>query len=102
MKKMLGFLVMAACLSTSAVMANEAINGLVFKEVVQPGGGSGSVGISKVGKASCKSYFALVALGDCSISTAMKNGKISSLSHYDEDIVNILGYKKVIVKAYGQ
>lgn len=102
MKKALGFLALAVCLSATAAFANEAISGFVFKEAVQPGGGSGSVAPSKCGKAECKSYFGIVALGDCSISTAMKNGRISSLSHYDEDIVNILGFKKVTVKAYGQ
>lgn len=102
MKKLLGFLVLAVCLSTSAAFANEAISGFVFKEATQPGGGSGSVSPAKCGKATCKSYFGLVALGDCAISTAMKNGKINSLSHYDEEIVNILGFKKVTVKAYGQ
>lgn len=102
MKKVLGLLTLAVCLSTSVALANEAVTGFVFKEAVQPGGGSGSVGVSKVGKATCTSYFGLVALGDCSITTAMKNGKVGALSHYDEDVVNILGYKKITVKAYGQ
>lgn len=87
---------------TSVAMANEAVTGFVFKEAVQPGGGSGSVSPAKCGKAECTSYFGIVALGDCSISTAMKNGKISNLSHYDQDVKNILGYKKILVKAYGQ
>jgi hypothetical protein len=43
-----------------------------------------------------------VALGDCSIQTAAKQGKINNLSHYDTEIVNILGFSKVKTYAYGQ
>lgn len=82
--------------------AMESNCGFIYKEASQPGGGSGSVGINKVGCAQCISYFGLIARGDCSITRAMKNGKISNLSHYDEEVVNILGYKKINVKAYGQ
>ena len=73
-----------------------------FKETKQPGQTSTHAQPVKTGIATCKSYFGLVALGDCSINTAMKNGKISILSYYDEDITNILGFKKVVIKAYGQ
>lgn len=102
MKKLLGTLALMVCLSATVANANEAVSGFIYKDAVQPGGGSGSVSPAKFGKATCTSYFGLVALGDCSIATAMKNGKISSLSHYDQDVKNILGYKKIVLKAYGQ
>lgn len=101
MKKILATLVLMTALCSSA-FANEAINGFIFKEAMQPGGGSGSVAASKVGVAQCKSYFSIVAVGDCSLTTAMKKGKITNLSHYDEEVLNILGFKTVKVKAYGQ
>lgn len=82
--------------------ATENPMGILYKDASQAGGGSGSVCVTKVGSAQCISYFGMVAQGDCSITTAMRNGKISSLSHYDEKIYNILGYKKITVKAYGQ
>lgn len=104
MKKFLGlaacavFLMGAAQLSASA----DQVTGFVFKEAKEAVGGSGSVAPAKMGCSSCVSYFGIVALGDCSIRTAMKNGGINNLSHYDSEIVNILGYKKVKIKAYGQ
>lgn len=104
MKKMalaISALALAVSIPLSA-MANEPVTGFIFKEAVQAGGGSGSVNIHKTGCAECKSYFGIVALGNCSITQAMKNGKINNLSHYDEEIVNILGFKKITVKAYGQ
>ncbi len=101
MKKILAALLLSGMLCTAA-LASETPMGMIFKEVKQPGGGSGSVGISRVGSATCKSYFGIVALGDCSIRSAMRNGKISALSHYDEEVLNILGYKQIIVHAYGQ
>lgn len=101
MKKIMAALMVLSMVSTVA-LAGEIPVGFIYKEATQTGGGSGSVAISKVGTSSCKSYFGIVALGDCSITTAMKNGRISNLSHYDEVISNIMGYKKITVRAYGQ
>jgi hypothetical protein len=57
----------------------------------------------KVGIAECKSYFGLVAIGDASIETAMKNGGITKIHYVDWDVKNILGiigtYK---VTVYGE
>lgn len=86
----------------SASVANESPTGFVFKEVIQAGGGSGGAANLKVGCSECTSYFGFVAIGDCSIQSAMKQGNITKLSHYDEEILNILGYKKITIKAYGQ
>ncbi len=104
MKKLLSVLfgiVVFSAITTTAAQAEE-IYGLIYKNTVEPGGGSGSVTTGKVGTAVCKSYFGIAATGDCSIKTAMTNGKINNLSHYDKQIKNILGFKTVTVKAYGQ
>jgi hypothetical protein len=57
----------------------------------------------KVGIAECKSYFGLVAIGDASIETAMKNGGITKIHYIDWDVKNVLGiigtYK---VTVYGE
>jgi TRL-like protein family len=45
----------------------------------------------KTGTAECKSYFALVATGDCSIETAEKNGGITKVNHIDWKADNVLG-----------
>ncbi len=46
---------------------------------------------TKVGTAKCQSVLALVATGDCSIETAMKNGGISKVHHVDWEANNVLG-----------
>ncbi|MDD3594517.1 MAG: TRL domain-containing protein [Candidatus Gastranaerophilales bacterium] len=104
MKKLLATLVFGTVLSmTMALNANaEGVIGLIFKEATEAGGGASPIVATKVGSATAKSYFGIVALGDASITAAMKDGKIRSLSHYDIETLNILGFKKVTTKAYGQ
>jgi hypothetical protein len=60
-------------------------------------------GAEKVGRAECMSVLGLVATGDASIETAMKNGNITKVTHIDWEAKNILGiignYKCTV---YGQ
>ncbi len=48
----------------------------------------------------CKSVLGLVAVGDCSIDAAKKNGGITKVNHVDMDVMNILGiygsYKVIV------
>lgn len=101
MKKLVLLLAMATVLTPLRASA-EGLMGIVYKDTVEPVIGSGSVAPTKVGTACAKSYFGLVAIGDCSVAAAMRNGKICNLSHADVAVKNILGYKEVKVKAYGQ
>ena len=58
---------------------------------------------TKVGTAECKSLLSLVATGDASIDTAMKNAGITKVNHVDwecENILGIIGTYRVIV--YGE
>lgn len=104
MKKLLAILAFGVVISMSmALNANaEGVVGIIFKEASEAGGGASSVVATKVGTSTAKSYFGIVALGDASITAAMREGKIKSLSHYDVETLNILGFKKVTTKAYGQ
>ncbi|MDN5870589.1 MAG: TRL-like family protein [Nitrococcus sp.] len=45
----------------------------------------------KTGVATCRSFLALVALGDCSIDAARKDGGIAEVLYVDWDAKNILG-----------
>jgi hypothetical protein len=45
----------------------------------------------KTGTATCQSILSLVATGDCSLETAMKNGGITKVHHVDWEVKNILG-----------
>jgi len=58
---------------------------------------------SKQGESSCYSILGLVSLGDASISTAAKNGKISKVMHADYKYFNILGvYQEYTTVVYGE
>ena len=46
---------------------------------------------SKIGVSQCTSILGLIALGDCSIATAKKNGDITKVYSVDGQVKNILG-----------
>ena len=58
---------------------------------------------NKIGRASCKSYVWVVAVGDCSVKAAMENGNISKIHHVDTDIESILAglYGRATTVVYG-
>jgi hypothetical protein len=65
--------------------------------------GDSNVKATKVGTAESKSILAMVATGDCSIETAMRNGGITRIHHVDweaENVLGIIGTYKVTV--YGE
>jgi hypothetical protein len=102
MKKILGLIAAAAVLGLHAPANAESVFGAIFQETIQPAGVASEVVPAKSGAATCKSYFGIVALGQCGVKDAMKNGGISGLSFYDVETLNILGFKKVTTKAYGR
>jgi hypothetical protein len=60
-------------------------------------------GFSKHGEASCSNYLGLVAVGDASLDTAMKNGGITKVHHVDCRYQVILGlYSKFTLVVYGE
>jgi hypothetical protein len=66
-----------------------------------PGMATSNSGVStKTGEAQCISVLALVAVGDCSIDAAKKNGGITKVYNVDWDVRNILGiygtYKVIV------
>jgi uncharacterized protein YcfL len=64
--------------------------------------GEGPVGYSKVGKAEASSVLGLVATGDASIQTAVKNGNIKTIKYVDYHVENILGViAKYTTTVYG-
>ena len=99
MKKLVATLALLAC---TAVAANAAETiGYIYQNGTTPGGGYTATTAAKTGETTCKSYFHIVGLGDCSVQTAMKKGGIKSLAGYDVYKKNILGYQKITVKAWG-
>ncbi|HPI92205.1 MAG TPA: TRL-like family protein [Deltaproteobacteria bacterium] len=59
---------------------------------------------TSTGKASCASYVWLVALGDCSVETAMKNGNITKVHHVDSEFTSYFFgiYTKFTTVVYGE
>jgi hypothetical protein len=55
---------------------------------------------SKTGEAECMSVLSLIAIGDCSIDAAKKNGGITKVNNVDWNAMNILGiygsYKVIV------
>lgn len=102
MKKIiLSLICLIVFLSTSIPANADVIYGLIYKNSTEPLLGSGSASRSRMGEATCTSFLGLVGFGDCSVATAMQKGRIRSLSHADMQIRNILGYRVVKVRAYG-
>ena len=75
--------------------------GTFYTGVKFPLAATGNSGVStKTGEAKCMSILSVVAVGDCSIDAAKKNGGITKVHHVDWDAMNILGFYgsyKVIV-----
>lgn len=89
-------------LTFGMVSANAAQTiGYIYQNATTPGGGYTATADKKIGTTSCKSFFYIVGLGDCSVETAMKNGKIKSLGGYDVHKKNILGYQVITISAWG-
>jgi TRL-like protein family len=66
--------------------------GGIYTGTKMPFTATSNSGVStKTGQAQCISILGLVAVGDCSIETAKKNGGITKVNTVDWDIKNILG-----------
>lgn len=65
--------------------------------------GEADEGYSKIGTATATSILGIIATGDASITTAMKNGGISTVHHVDHTSKNILGiYAEYTTVVYGE
>lgn len=100
MKKLFATLALLAVVAMPACASSETI-GYIYQDGTTPGGGYTSTAAAKTGTTTCKSYFHIVGLGDCSVQTAMKKGGIRSLAGYDVYKKNILGFQEITVKAWG-
>jgi len=76
--------------------------GALYTEVKLPMSATANPG-KKHGTAECRSILSLVAIGDCSIDAARKNGGISKVSLVDWEAKNILGiYGEYKVNVVGE
>lgn len=57
----------------------------------------------KKGSAGSMSILGIVAIGDCSIAAAARNGGLTSIDYLDYEYFNVLGvYQRAVVNAYGK
>jgi hypothetical protein len=87
------FLISFAALILSGCAYNSPVPGVIFTSTTFPSGDKvklDSETVSKQGKSSCYSVFALVAFGNCSITSAMTDGRITKIHHVDSSSMNVL------------
>ena len=100
------FLLFFAALILSGCAYNSPVPGVIFTYTTFPSGDKvklDSETAGKRGKSSCYSVFALVAFGDCSIKSAMKEGGITKIHHVDSSSMNVLYfYFKYDTIVYGE
>jgi len=94
MKKTLTLAAMTAAaaltFSGCAMTVGSPATGFILNNSKGPGGATDNK-IVKTGTSKCQSILGMVATGDCSISTAAKNGGITKVATVDYDVSNILG-----------
>lgn len=96
------FILTLVILGLTTLGANaEFLGGFIYNGTTTPGGGYTATVATKQGSATCKNIWFIVTTGDCSVRAAMKNGNIKSLSGYDVQRENILGFQTITVKAWG-
>jgi hypothetical protein len=78
--------------------------GVIYTELKLPVIATGEIGREmKIGTAECRSVMGIMATGDASIATAMKNGGITKVYYVDWQVENILGLiGKYKVTVYGE
>jgi hypothetical protein len=98
MKKIILSLVAVAALSTPVFA-----KGVIYENSTEPSTLSlQTQKACKVGTATCKNYFGLVQIGDCSYEAAMKNGKITQVHHHDNQVKGWFFLKRQTTKVYGE
>ena len=89
MTKILSVAALAAILFSGC--ASSTPTGALFTGVKLPVSGNQGASGNKTGEASCMSLLGILATGDCSVSTAAKNGGITQVQSVDTRVDSILG-----------
>ena len=101
MKRIFGLLSFLAIFAVASLPSSANVTGFFYQDTTEAGAGDTMVNVTKVGSAKCKSYMGAVALGDCSIEQAAKNGNIRNIAFFDKTTKTIVGFRTVTVKVYG-
>jgi predicted small secreted protein len=90
MKKIIISTLLASAFTLTGCATSHPV-GALYTDINVPVTATSNADASKTGTATCKSYLAMIAMGDCSIDAAKRNGNISRVSHVDQKANNILG-----------
>jgi hypothetical protein len=90
MKKLLGLFILTILLTGCATQM--PIGFVLIDNTLPMQVGDTSAKCTKIGMATSKSYLGMIAVGDCSIETAAKNGGITKIHHADWKVKNTLGF----------
>ncbi|MGH1467717.1 MAG: TRL-like family protein [Bdellovibrionales bacterium] len=86
---------LVGCASTGPVQ------GSLFADIKGPIGVTARPKGSVEGKACAKSFFGLIAIGDASVSAAMDNAGIRTVSHVEQSTKNIIGLSTFCTHVWG-
>ena len=90
-------------LSGCGAVGNTPVLGTLYTNVKAPITATNNPKGSKTGEAKCMSILGLVAVGDCSVEAAAKEGKINKVSTVDYKNISVLGlYTEVKVIVTGE
>jgi hypothetical protein len=105
-KKIIGCLLLVMFLAGSfmgCAMVVAPVTGGLYTDLKAPVTATSNTGSSKVGTGECTSILGMLALGDCSIDAAMKNGNITKIHHVDHDAMSFFWiYAKYTTRVYGE
>lgn len=93
MKRVITFLSVLACagvLSGCAMGTVQPVTGVIFTDMTGPASAT-TASAARTGTATCKSILGAVAMGDCSIDAAKKNGGITTVASVDYKTRSIFG-----------
>ena len=103
MKKLIGGMILAGCCAGCVWAPFQPPTGLVtsYKAPLSTDGRWKDG--SKVGNSSAVSILGVVAVGDCSLKTAMERGGLKTAEFADYEYFNVLGiYQKVTLHVWGE
>ena len=106
MKKIIGCLLLVMFSAGSMMgcaMVVAPVTGGLYTDLKAPVTASSNRGSAKIVTGECISILGMLALGDCSIDAAMKNGNITKIHHVDHDAMSVIWiYAKYTIRVYGE
>lgn len=90
MKKLSGLIILAALFTGCATQV--PVGFILIDNTLPLQVGDAAAKCTKTGTAMSKSYIGMIAVGDCSIDAAAKNGGITKINHVDWKVKNTLGF----------